>query len=128
MKVDATLEQIVAQLRSMDGCHTIIVCGSRARGDHTACSDYDLIGAREGVSNCATRDCGTEPISISGYIQKARSSHLDLGMLTAHGGRVLAQKCELGDQFLERLDALYAPAHFRSRRTRGACGSPGPRK
>lgn len=44
---DAVLQFIVDELISLHHCHTIILYGSRARGDFTVTSDYDVAGIRE---------------------------------------------------------------------------------
>lgn len=41
---DPVLQAIVEELISLYHCHTIILYGSRARGDFTASSDYDVAG------------------------------------------------------------------------------------
>ncbi|MBL7481407.1 nucleotidyltransferase domain-containing protein [Legionella bononiensis] len=41
---DTVLQSIVDELTSAYHCHTIILYGSRARGDSTATSDYDVAG------------------------------------------------------------------------------------
>ena len=44
---DERLTTIVDELKNKYHCHTIILYGSRARGDHTATSDYDVAGIRK---------------------------------------------------------------------------------
>jgi hypothetical protein len=44
---DPLLEVISEDLRAQHGCHTVILYGSRARGDATATSDYDVLGVKE---------------------------------------------------------------------------------
>lgn len=44
---DIVLRSIVDELISAHHCHTIILYGSRARGDFTASSDYDVAGIKE---------------------------------------------------------------------------------
>jgi predicted nucleotidyltransferase len=41
-------------MQALYGCHTVILYGSRARGDATAESDYDVLGVRD--SGEAIRD------------------------------------------------------------------------
>lgn len=43
-KQDKVLDLIVDELKSNYHCHTIILYGSRARGDYTSTSDYDVAG------------------------------------------------------------------------------------
>jgi predicted nucleotidyltransferase len=44
---DIVLQSIVGELTSAHHCHTIILYGSRARGDFTTSSDYDVAGIKE---------------------------------------------------------------------------------
>lgn len=44
---DPVLDSIVQHLRTEYGCHTAILYGSRARGEETATSDYDVAGIRK---------------------------------------------------------------------------------
>lgn len=41
---DIVLQSIITELTSLHDCHTIILYGSRARGDFTSTSDYDVAG------------------------------------------------------------------------------------
>jgi predicted nucleotidyltransferase len=47
LKKDVILQSIVDELISIHHCHTIILYGSRARGDFTSTSDYDVTGITE---------------------------------------------------------------------------------
>ncbi len=49
-KRDAVLCTIVNELIDTYRCHTIIIYGSRARGDFTLTSDYDVAGASDSIS------------------------------------------------------------------------------
>ena len=44
VKQDIVLNLIVDELKSTYLCHTVILYGSRARGDYTSTSDYDVAG------------------------------------------------------------------------------------
>ena len=46
-KNDIVLQSILDELTSLHQCHTIILYGSRARGDYTTSSDYDVAGIKE---------------------------------------------------------------------------------
>ena len=53
---DPVLQQIIDELRATHGCHTFILYGSRARGDFTPSSDYDILGIRPSGVRCCWRD------------------------------------------------------------------------
>lgn len=44
MKIDTHLEKIIRHLKLKYKCHSILLYGSRARGDATKHSDYDVMG------------------------------------------------------------------------------------
>jgi len=44
---DPFLVELVQELIDKNKCHTVILYGSRARGDATPQSDYDLMGVRK---------------------------------------------------------------------------------
>ena len=44
LKQDVVLNLIADELKSKYHCHTVILYGSRARGDYTSTSDYDVAG------------------------------------------------------------------------------------
>jgi hypothetical protein len=43
---DPVLTDIIRELKKKHRCHTILLCGSRARGLVTSTSDYDVVGVR----------------------------------------------------------------------------------
>ena len=106
MKPDRHLSRFVREMKDKYRCHTVILYGSRARGDATAHSDYDLIGFRR--SGPVVRDA-----------RRVGSAHLDAfvypekplklpTLLRVRGGKVIFQRGRFGDDFLARLDRLYA--------------------
>ncbi len=44
---DPILSQLIEEMIKKHKCHTVILYGSRARGDETPLSDYDLMGVRK---------------------------------------------------------------------------------
>lgn len=47
MQFDHTLNEIVQVLTRKYSCHTVILYGSRAKGQATPTSDYDVVGVRK---------------------------------------------------------------------------------
>jgi hypothetical protein len=106
---DGLLDTLVERLRDESGCHTIILYGSRARGDATATSDYDVIGFHDtdgpvfrqaGLWRGGLMDIFVYP---TGRLKKPSSEFLHV-----RGGRVLLERGDLGRRFLRALEAVYA--------------------
>ena len=103
------LDRLVARLEVEEGCRTIILYGSRARGDAGPGSDYDLVGFRDrkgppvretGVRDGALLDVFIYPIE--------RLAEPRADMLHVRGGRVLRDRDGLGESFLAGLDEVFA--------------------
>jgi predicted nucleotidyltransferase len=107
VEMDSNLQTIAHELTTVHGCHTVILYGSRARGDHTLQSDYDVMGVR----------------SIGGKLRDAREvngAYWDLFVysdseiatptvdhLHIRGGVVLLERDPIGTRFLKALDELF---------------------
>jgi predicted nucleotidyltransferase len=105
---DPLLEVISADLRTRHGCHTVILYGSRARGDATSTSDYDVLGVKE--SGDAVRDARLwNGVYLDIFIYpEARIREPDASLVHIKDGIVLFEKESLGSRFLERLRAIDA--------------------
>lgn len=106
MNEDPNLNQIVAHLQSVYACHSIIFYGSRARGDATETSDYDILGIRE--SGVITRDA---PFWNGNYLDifiYPESEILNPCERHLHmtGGLVLYEKNGMASSFLAQLTAM----------------------
>lgn len=102
------LDAFVAELQRDHGCHTVVLYGSRARGDWTAASDYDLLGVRD--DGPTYRVARQEP---GGYLDGFVYGAPDLAepgedRLYMRGGRVLVQRDGWGDRFLAALDVVWS--------------------
>ncbi len=105
--VDALCERLVVEQR----CHTIILYGSRARGDAEADSDYDLIAFHDGQGPVRHETGRWRSALLDVFIYpEDRLQSVDDSMLHVRGGRVLRQRGALGDAFLDRLELLHASA------------------
>jgi Nucleotidyltransferase domain len=108
-QTDPVLDRLVARLEGEEGCRTIILYGSRARGDAGPDSDYDLIGFRDregpparetGVRDGALLDVFIYPIG--------RLAEPGADLLHVRGGRALRDRDGQGAAFLVRLDEVFA--------------------
>ncbi|HNP74496.1 MAG TPA: nucleotidyltransferase domain-containing protein, partial [Kouleothrix sp.] len=107
MHPDPLLDQIVDELRASYGCHTVILYGSRARGEQRPGSDYDILGVRPaGETLRDARLWNGVYLDLFVY-PEAAIARPDASMLQCLGGVVLCQQGALGDEFLAALDALF---------------------
>lgn len=103
---DQLLLKIVDELKKRYDCHTIILYGSRARGDATIVSDYDLMAIRD--KGEMERDCRkVEGAYLDAFIYSIEEiNHAD-HFLRIKDGLVLCQKDKIGDNLLQRVKDLY---------------------
>lgn len=107
MSPDPVLAASLALLTDTLGCHTVVLYGSRARGDATEASDYDLAGFRaDGPGlRIAHQDFGGH---LDAFVYpEAIAENGGEELLKLRGGKVLAQRDGAGDRLLERLDGIY---------------------
>lgn len=107
IKDDPILKSIVAELVSKYKCHTVILYGSRARGDVTPFSDYDVVGIRRKGKNLRVA-------------RKKKGFYLDLTILPERefrkigenflylkGAKVLFEKTKFGSRLIRKLDVAF---------------------
>ncbi|HCX3367491.1 nucleotidyltransferase domain-containing protein [Fluoribacter dumoffii] len=105
---DAVLQFIVDELISLHHCHTIILYGSRARGDFTVTSDYDVAGIREkGDKQRIARFDEAHQVyhGIFVYPENAFDSISD-EHLCMSDGIVVVEKAYFGTELLKKLSAF----------------------
>jgi len=103
MDVDALVEE----LRRMHCAHTIILYGSRARGDATAESDIDVAAFADVPET--TRDARLwDSMYLDGFVYPTAiaSAPVDVDLLKLCGGRALLDERGLAGPLFERLSAL----------------------
>jgi len=107
MKQDSNLNLIVKELQDKHRCHTVILYGSRSRGEETATSDYAVMGIRE--SGEVFRDARLwNSVYLDLFVYpESKILQADESMLYMLGAKVLLQKDELGDRFLRKLDEIF---------------------
>lgn len=104
---DPILDAATHALTARHGCHTVLLYGSRARGDATPDSDYDLIGFRD--AGPARREAYThDGAYIDAFIYPESDAAEPAGLLHVRGGLVLRQRDGFGDRLLAALDACHA--------------------
>ena len=107
MNDDPLIGQIAEELRAKHGCHTVLVYGSRARGEGQPTSDYDLLGIRPGGETFRdARRWNGVYLDLFIYPEEL-IARPDETMLQWFGGVVLFQKDQIGDTLLARLNAIY---------------------
>lgn len=107
VEIDSNLQKIIHELTVVYGCHTVILYGSRARGDHTLQSDYDVMGIR------ATGEKLRDAREVNGaYWDLFVYSDSEIAAPTVdqihiRGGVVLLERDQIGTRFLLALDELF---------------------
>ena len=107
MQNDFILTKIQQDLTNKHGCHTVILYGSRARGEANVQSDYDIIAIRE--EGGFARDCRLfEGFYLDIFIYDEESvKNIDASFLRVKDGIVLMQKNNMGDVLLSKVKTLY---------------------
>jgi len=101
------VERLAVTIMRAHGCHTVILYGSRARGDATAHSDVDLLCVREGGD--AMRDARVvDGIYVDAFIYpEATLSSVDPSHLRLLGGVVIRERSGFGTSLLAEVRALH---------------------
>lgn len=100
---DAFLKNAVSELVTKYKCHTVVLYGSRARGDFSTASDYDLMGIRKGGKKyrlAEQRPGGYLDIFI---YPEADLKRVDERHLYMEGAKVLFEKKDFGAKLLGKL-------------------------
>jgi predicted nucleotidyltransferase len=105
--VSAEIERLALDVLTAHDCHTVILYGSRARGDATPRSDVDLLCVRdEGPS---LRDARVvEGLYLDAFVYgEAALATIDPALLRVRGGVVIRERQGYGARLLEQIEALY---------------------
>lgn len=104
---DMLLEEIINDLQKKYECHTYILYGSRARGEQTITSDYDIIAIRNGGE--FERDCRNfKGFYLDAFIYSEDIiKNPDPYLIRAKDGVVLLQKNHVGDELLNKITTIY---------------------
>ena len=104
---DDLLEEIQHEIISKYDCHTIILYGSRARGEASTTSDYDIIAIRE--KGEFERDCRLYKgfyLDIFIYSEDVVKNP-DVSLIRMKDGIVLREKNSIGSSLLNKVIAIY---------------------
>ncbi len=104
MNVD--FSTLAIEVANHHGCHTMILYGSYARGDHGPESDLDLAGFRDTAE--PTHDCRrVGDVVLDAWIHPAKEAGEPSAFLRLRGGRVLVEHDGFGATLLERIETVY---------------------
>src|SRR5690349_15540797 len=99
--------ELLSELASLHGCHTVILYGSRAHGTETPASDIDVVGFRsqgEAVSDCRQ----WQGYWLDAWIKPEAEAAKPEDFLHLAGGKVLCEQDGFGTQLLEKVDQTLA--------------------
>ncbi len=103
-----SLDEIRHTLVDGHGCHTVILYGSRARGDSDKSSDWDVLGVRPaGEASRAARDLHGAWLDAFVY-PESHFATLDEGSLRFLGGKLLVDTRGYGAKLVERIRVFEA--------------------
>ncbi|MBC7691405.1 MAG: nucleotidyltransferase domain-containing protein [Methylotenera sp.] len=110
--MDPILEIAFRDLTEKYGCHTVILYGSRSRGDFTEKSDYDLMGIRSGGE--AVRDAriiqsadGTGKYLDAFIYPENAFTGKEKDYLRIREGKVLVQRDSYADELLAKINQAF---------------------
>jgi hypothetical protein len=99
------LDRICQRLEARYGCHTILLYGSRARGEARADSDFDVAGFRDaGDAVREARDI--DGFYLDAWVYPTARAERPTDLLHLRGARVLRERDGLGTRLLARLETL----------------------
>ncbi len=106
LTTDPILKGIIKLLREKHHCHTAILYGSRARGDATKTSDYDVMGVIKGGTRfrIAKKQKGTY-LDIFIFPEKELRGKNDRHLYMKEGV-VLFEHSGFGSKFIKRLEKI----------------------
>jgi GNAT superfamily N-acetyltransferase len=108
-KKDKLLCDIVDELKNIHQCHTILLYGSRARGDFTPSSDYDIAGISSSLSEklwLARFDENHQVFCDVFVYPENELLHPNESHLQMSDGVILIEKNHFGTEVLNKLKAI----------------------
>lgn len=104
---DERLLNIIQDIKVKYKCHTFILYGSRARGESTNTSDYDIIAIRE--QGEFERDCRVfDGFYLDAFIYSEEAiKNPDVSFIRIKDGIVIFQKNHMGDTLLTKIKSIF---------------------
>ena len=103
----ADIERLALNVMMAHGCHTVILYGSRARGDATVESDVDLVAVRD--EGPALRDARVvDGLYLDAFVYPESTFRtLEPSLLRLLGGAVIRERGGFGTALLAQVQELY---------------------
>lgn len=86
-------------------CHTVILYGSRARGDATSASDYDLMGVRKAGKKLRIAKMFNDSYLDVFIFTEKDLKVVDENFIYMKGAKVIFQKNQFGTLFIKKLNS-----------------------
>lgn len=103
------VREIADDLVSQFNCHTVILYGSRARGDWTTSSDYDILGVSDTATRIARHAYEDAGVYVDGFIYPtAILNDPDSTHLYMRDGVVVLERDGYGSELLSKLAKIFA--------------------
>jgi predicted nucleotidyltransferase len=101
------IDDIKTDILQRHKCHTVILYGSRARGEFKETSDYDIIAIRE--QGELIRDCRMfNGFYLDAFIYSENEiANPDPSLIRINDGIVLCQKDSIGDKLLNQISLMF---------------------
>jgi predicted nucleotidyltransferase len=104
---DPRLEKIITHLKEQYNCHTFILYGSRARGDETSASDYDILAIRDNGS-LVRETQKFEEAFLDCFIYSMDEIKEPSQFLGIKDGIIICQKDKIGTKLLKEVKNIYS--------------------
>jgi predicted nucleotidyltransferase len=106
---DAFLKLITERFKNIHGCHTAILYGSRARGDFTQNSDYDILGIRDDGRVIRDTLISDSNEILDGFIYSTSDIvGKEEAFLRIKDGIVLFERDQFGVKLLNEIESIFA--------------------
>jgi hypothetical protein len=107
MHHETLIQTLSEELQRRHGCHTVILYGSRARGDESSDSDYDLAGFRIGDSVFRDARIWDDAFVDLFIYPESHLSQPPPELLKLRDGIVLTEKDGTGRRLLAKLENMF---------------------